>query len=178
MTDGDGEHIAVGRGGLDFAAAGLFGHAFLDLLAQVDGVGLGKALVDGLHHPAVAALRQGLLDGDHLHAAALEHGFVDHAVLPAPGEAVKLVHQDHVEGVLRQLRRADHLQEGRAAVRLAAGDALVGVDKPVVQNQTVGCCVVTQLPELGVRAVFGLVLRRYPDIGGGGADVHGRDLLP
>ena len=76
-----------------------------------------------------------------------------------------------------QLGRADHLLKGRSLVRLASADAFVGVDEAVVQNHVMGRRIFPQLPELGVRAVFGLVLRRYPDIGSGGFDVHGRNLL-
>ena len=171
------KHIAVGRGGLDLAAAGLFRHALFDLGAEVDAVGLGEALVNGLHDARVAALGQRLFDGDHVNAAALEHGFIDHAVLPGAGEAVELVNQDHVEWMVLQLGRADHLLKGRSLVRLASADAFVGVDEAVVQDHAMGRRIFPQLPELGVRAVFGLILRRYPDIGSGGFDVHGLDLL-
>ena len=168
-----GHPIAEGRGGLELSPAGLFRHALPDFLPQVDGVVLCHSLQHGFQNEAHPVVLQMLGDAHHLDPALpAEHGLVDNAVLPVPGEAVKLVDQDDRKGGRLLFCGGDHGHEGRAGLGPAACDPCVDVDVVGGEGHPVLAGVMVQGPFLGVRGVFGLILGGDPDVAGGNG-VHG-----
>ena len=160
--------VAEGGRTLEPAPAGLLRHAALDLLGQIDGIILIHGLDDGLHEDAGLVVGEGFADGDDLDAQLpAEHGLVDDAVLPVAGEAGELPEEHRVKGLGFGLGQADHLLKGLALSRVLPADALVQKDKFVGDDIAVGRGILPDLDQLGVRGVFGLILRGDPDIGRG-----------
>ena len=125
------QHIvlhSVSEGGIALKAApsGLLRHAPLDLLRQIQGVVFVHGLDHGFHDDAHFVVGQGLADGDDLNAKLpAEHGLVDDAVLPVPGEPGELPEENGIKRPGLLLGGTDHPVELRALFGVLAADALI-----------------------------------------------------
>ena len=160
--------IAEGRDGHDLMAGDLLSHAALDLAGQADAVKLIHPLNDALDQGSERRIVQRLGDGDHVHAELFEHGFIDDALLLVAGETRVFPDKDEVKGAGPVFGHADHVLEGRALLRAAAGDAVLDEDKLLRHVQVMPGGVFADQLELGIKGVFVLFFGGDADVSCGG----------
>ena len=97
-----------------FAGQSVVVHAPEYVLREVRAVILGRAFEHGLQQDPLRALRDRLHDAHDFDAVLLQAGLIGRAVVPVPGKAVDLIHEDALPVPLGGV--PDHLQELRALI--------------------------------------------------------------
>ncbi|EQB20061.1 hypothetical protein UNSWDHB_2647 [Dehalobacter sp. UNSWDHB] len=131
----------------------------LDLLRKIDGVVFRGSLQHSFKNDTFGVVADILHRGQHLHARPLQCVFINCAVIAVPREAIELIDDHIIEGVL--LRVGDHALEIGAIVRPSRKRAIyVFADDRV----TFAGGVFVADTKLAIYALFVLRVRRKPRV--------------
>ena len=107
------------------ALLGVLAHPATDILGKLAGIFLCHGLQDRLQQHALAAVADALRDGQDAHAVPAQLLFVDRAVVPIAGKAIKFPHEHKIKSVLRAVR--NHALELRPRLGVSPGQRPVTV---------------------------------------------------
>lgn len=147
-------HDAVAERGEAAEAQALLGvlpHPATDILGKLAGIFLCHGLQDRLQQHALAAVADALSNGQDAHAVRAQFLFVDRAIVPVAGKAIKLPHEHKIKSVLRAVR--NHALELRPRLGVSPGQRPVAV---FADNAV--SALLRVFAAFGKLAVYGLVI--------------------